>query len=162
MPSNQDPVNMPKFWIAPVGEIEKLPSPERIRDIVGKHKIFAITEANYIRTSPQKGDRICFYASSVGVVADAEIAGEPEKQSDDRIPNSAKYCVVFPLNRVRLYIEQPVVLNHHVRAQLRGLGHDENASWAWFVHNFHGICDADFRILTRRSGADSAVAIQKK
>jgi hypothetical protein len=152
---------MIKFWIAPVGEIGKLPSHERAREIVGKHRIFAITEANYIRTSPRKGDRICFYASGVGVVADAEIAGDPEKRSDDRIPNSAKYSFVFPLDRVRLYIEQPVALNHHVRAQLKGLGHDENTSWAWFVHNFHGVCDADFRILTRRPARDSTAAPSK-
>jgi hypothetical protein len=152
-----------RYWIAPVGNIGKLPSHQCVSELVGEHRIFAISEANYVRNSPKCGEQICFYASGLGVVADAEIAADPEKKNDSRIPNLAKYSFVFPLKRTRTYVEKPVVLDYHLRSQLKALGHtksqhNKNVSWVWFVHNFHEICESDFGILTRRAVRPSVVA----
>jgi len=81
------------------------------------------------------------------VVADAEIGADPEQNLDTRIPNANKYCFAFPLTRVRTYVDTPVVLNHHLRSRLEALGHKEDASWAWFVHDFHDVSKSDFEVL---------------
>ena len=137
-----------RYWIAPVANLPGRRSPETVMDLVGKHRIFAISETNFLRKKPHKGDRICFYASGVGVVADAELAAEPRRTLDMRLPNPKKYCFAFTLGRVRTYGDKPVVLDPRLRSRLRALSGGDSLSWAWFVHNFHGVSEDDFRLLT--------------
>lgn len=137
-----------RYWIAPVANLPGQSSPETVMDLVGKHHIFAISETNFLRKKPRKGDRICFYASGVGVVADAELAAEPRRTFDARLPNPAKYCFAFSLNCVRTYGDRPIVLDPRLRSRLKALSGSDSVSWAWFVHNFHRVSKGDFCLLT--------------
>src|SRR5437870_6164232 len=119
MPTTQDAHC--KYWIAPIGNIGTSASDQIARELIGKHRIFAISETIYSRNTPRQGDRICFYASGVGVVGDGEIGADPERKVDPRIPNPQKYPYVFPVRAVRMYMDHPVVLNDKFRSGIRAL-----------------------------------------
>jgi len=138
-------------FIAPATTTRNVNSLKRISELVGRHKIYAISEQAFGREKPRKDDRVCFYAVSVGVVADAVIARIPEYRIDARIGNP-KYPMVFPLTNVRMYLEDPFILNEKGRASLEEFkARTKDLSWAWFVRVFHRVSAHDFLVMTKQA-----------
>ncbi len=102
------------------------------------------------------GDRICFYQSSVGVVAEAEVGSVPEQRVPpikglvkglDRFPWS------FRVKDPHFYFDDPVPVDLELRGQLDAFsGRDVQKSWAWFVQGTHQITSHDYALLTRSDG----------
>lgn len=107
------------------------------------------------RRNFRPGDRLCFYAARVGVVAECsvespafELSRKDSPKPDLDIPYGIR------LKDVRWFENAPVVLTREVRAELSAFhGRDLNKSWAWFVQGTSQVTAEDFEVLTGRRKA---------
>ncbi|SRR5713101_1371241 len=150
-----------RCFLAPATTTRDVSSLTRISELVGRHNIYAISEQVCNRAKPRKGDRVCFYAVTVGIVADAVIARNPEYKIDDRIGNP-KYPMILHLANVRTYLENPFVLNEKGRTSLREFQtRPHDLSWAWFVRIFHEVLEHDFLVMTHR-GSEAEALVRRQ
>ena len=102
------------------------------------------------------GDRLCFYAVRIGVVAEATAASRSFElaQEDSPKPNlEVPYAI--RLEDVRWFEDTPVPITRDVRAELSAFeGRDLSKGWAWFVQGTSNVMVEDFRFLTGRTGAE--------
>ncbi len=97
------------------------------------------------------GDRICFYETGKGVVAEAEVASAPEHRHLPYVRTPEKYPWAFRVQDVRYFFDEPVVIDTGVRTQLDAFrGRDPSRGWAWFVQQTHPVTAHDFALLTGR------------
>lgn len=138
------------YWLTPVKSDEKQTAEGVIETLVGKEKIYAFGERTPGRKHLKLGDWICFYAAGKGVVAHAKVASAPQYEIHPKITHPEKYPWVFRVEKVQLYLNEPVVIDAALRAQLDAFhGKDLNKGWAWFVQATRKITDRDFKALTR-------------
>ena len=67
------------------------------------------------------GDRICFYESGVGVVAEADVASVPERKPPAAKgvgKNLDKFPWSFRLTNARFFFDQPVAIDADLRSKL--------------------------------------------
>jgi hypothetical protein len=106
------------------------------------------------RNRIKEGDRICFYWSGVGVVADAVIAGAAERRGVDFAKDGARFPWAFAVRDVRFYFDAPIVIDAALRSLLEAFvkrGHDpEGPHWSWLVQGTRYLTAHDFAVLTRR------------
>jgi len=138
------------YWLSPVrGDEEQTPE-EVVKILVGDEKIYAFGERTPGRRDLKPGDIICFYAVGKGVVAHAEVLSQPEKKLHRRIRQPERYPWVFRLKNEKLYLDNPVVIDASLRAELDYFsGRDPNKFWGWFVQATRNISENDFRVLTK-------------
>lgn len=137
-------------WLTPVKDHEHETATECIQKLVGKYSIYAFGERTPGRTHIRPGDRICFYATGIGVIAHADVASQPEKTRDQRLEHPDDYPYVFKVQNQRLYIDNPVILNPSLRQELDAFkGRDPDRPWAWFVQATRKVSAKDFQLLTR-------------
>ena len=139
------------YWLTPVKSDEEQTSEEVIQTLVGQERVYAFGERTPGRKHLKPGDWICFYATTKGIVAHAEVVSMPERKPHVRVRHSEKYPWVFRLEGTQLYLDAPIVLDTVVRSQLDAFrDRDPNKTWAWFVQATRRISARDFSILTRR------------
>lgn len=139
-----------QYWLTPVKGDEKQTAEDVIRTLVGEGKIYAFGERTPGRRHIKPRDWICFYATGKGVVAEAEVASPPEHKRHPRVRHPNKYPWVFRVKNVRLYLDNPVIIDTTLRGQLDAFqGKNPNQGWAWFVQATRKICEDDFELLTR-------------
>ncbi|OPX21479.1 MAG: hypothetical protein B1H03_06555 [Planctomycetales bacterium 4484_113] len=144
----------PAYWLAPVKSGEDETAEECIADVVGEAKVYAIGDRTPGRRHIKRGDRMCFYATGKGVVAHATVVSAPERQRHPRIREPENYPWVIRLDGPTLYLDEPVVIDGALRAQLDAFrGRDPAKPWAWFVQGMNRVTEHDFRILTRQERA---------
>jgi hypothetical protein len=100
----------------------------------------------------REGDGICFYASGVGVVADAEIASAVENRPVTFAKSPDRFPWAFAVRNVHYYLDTPVVIDMALRAQLDAFtkGNDPAGNWAFLVQGTRYVTAHDFELLTRR------------
>jgi len=139
-----------QYWLTPVKGDEERTAEEEIKILVGEEKIYAFGERTPGRRCIKPGDRICFYAAGNGVVAHAKVASTPERKRHPKIRHPDKYPWVFHLKDVRLYLDNPVIINAELRGKLDAFqGKNPDQGWAWFVQATRRITRRDFELLTR-------------
>lgn len=139
------------FWLSPVKSDEEQTAEQILQTLVGSEKIYAFGERTPGRKHIKPGDWICFYATGKGVVAHARVASFPESKIHPRVRHAERYPWVFQVDSQKLYLEEPVVIDAPMRAQLDEFqGRDPNKGWAWFVQATRRISKRDFEFLTRR------------
>ena len=111
--------------------------------------IYAFSE-----TTPQKslkpGDHICFYASKVGIIANARVKTSPERKPSSIVRDPKKYPFTFEVEDVKFYPDNPVVLDLNIRRKLDAFEDaDADRNWGWFVTPTRRITEHDFKLLTR-------------
>lgn len=137
-------------WLTPVKSDQEQTAEETVKTLVGEAKIYAWGERTPGRRYLKPGDWICFYATGKGVVAHAKVASAPEHKLHPRVRHPEKYPWVFGVKDVHLYLDDPVVIDVALRAQLDAFrDKDPNRSWAWFVQATRRIGEHDFEVLTR-------------
>lgn len=137
-------------WLTPVKDHETETAIDCVKNLVGKHGIYAFGERTPGRTHIKQGDFICFYAAGDGVIAHAKVASAPENKPDERVVHSQDYPYTFRTQDAKLYAEDPVVVDGTVRQELDAFrGRDPDRPWAWFVQATRKITEHDFRTLTR-------------
>lgn len=146
-PSIEDEV---AYWLIPAKSGDGQTAPEAILASIGKERVYEIGGKTSWKGLPKPGDWVCFYAAGKGVVAHAKVISGPERQ-DDRVRHSPKHSWGFRLDRVELYLDEPLALDAVVRKRLDCLRHrDLEKPWGWFVREIREITNHDFTILTRR------------
>lgn len=138
------------YWLTPVKADEKNTAEDMVKILVGQEKIYAFGERTPGRKRIKPGDWICFYATTNGIVAHAQVDSYPEKMAHPKLNNPDKYPWVFRLKNTQLYIDEPVILDESLRSKLSVFKNRElKQSWAWFVQATRQIGKEDFEILTR-------------
>jgi hypothetical protein len=136
------------YWLTAVSDDEKTPAQEAIRTLLDAGW-YVYGERTPGRKRLQMGDRLCFYETGVGVVAEAEVAGLPERRPLSMVRHAEKYPWAFQVTNVRYFFDAPVVIDAALRAQLEAFrGHDPSQSWAWFVQATRAVTAHDFLLLT--------------
>jgi hypothetical protein len=97
------------------------------------------------------GDRICFYATTKGVIAHAKVKTKPEEKTHPSARNPEDYPWVFEVENTKLYLDEPVAIDAEMRSHLNEFeGRDLNKRWAWFVQATRKVSKHDFDLLTRQ------------
>lgn len=136
------------YWITPVRDEEDETASETIQKLVGKLKIYAFGERTPGRKLIKKGDKICFYETGNGVVANATVDSLPENKISTDIRNPELYPWTFKLKEPQLYLDNPTIINKDLRRQLDAFkDKDPNKLWAWFVQSTRKISENDFNKL---------------
>lgn len=138
------------YWLTPVKDHETETAIDCVKNLVGKHGMYAFGERTPGRTHIKEGDWICFYAAGDGVIAHAKVASAVEKKPDQRVISPEEYPYTFQVREQKLYADKPVVVDATVRQQLDAFrGRDPDRPWAWFVQATRKVTEHDFRVLTR-------------
>jgi len=138
------------YFLAPAKGDETHAAEDIVRYLVGEKKLWAFGERTPYREVLKPGDKICFYASGKGVVAHAEIATKPEKVKKPEIKELRGYPWIFKLKNVRLYLDDPVILDADLRSKLDVFKKRDQSAWGWFVHRTQKITEHDFMLLTKQ------------
>lgn len=96
------------------------------------------------------GDRIAFYCTGVGVVAEATIQSVPEIGEIPGVFNAEKRRWRFRISHPRYFFDRPIRLNDpQFRGKLDGFrGKDLYKPWSWFVQGTGPVSEHDFKLLT--------------
>lgn len=151
MPLSADSDNA-AFWLTPVKSDETATADEVVQTLVGREHIYAFGDKTPGRKHIKPGDRICFYATTKGVIAHARVTTVPELKHHPAVRHPEKHSWIFGVDDPVLYLDQPVVIDAGLRAQLDAFrGRDPNTSyWAWLVQATRKLSAHDFALLTRQ------------
>jgi hypothetical protein len=95
------------------------------------------------------GDRLCLYETLVGVVAEAEVASEPEHRTLPYVRHPEKFPWAFQVKNPRYFFDKPIVIDAALRSQLDAFNaRAPSGSWGWFVQATRLVTAHDFRLLT--------------
>lgn len=102
------------------------------------------------RKGLRPGDGLCIYETTNGVVAEAEVAGTPERGVVEGIAyNHANFPWRFRVRNARFFFGRPVVIDAALRSQLDAFhGTDGGTRWSWFVQVTRPVTEHDFAVLT--------------
>ena len=127
--AKKDDVN---YWLAPVKADDEWTAEEFVHNLVGKDKIFAFGERTPGRKHMKAGDWICFYAAANGIVAHARLKTPPERKHDKRVKEPENYPWLVTFDEVKLYIDNPVVIDSGLRSKLDAFSDKKpDTPWAW-------------------------------
>jgi len=140
------------YWLTPVRSEPEATAEQVIKTLVGQEQMYAFGERTPGRKHLKPGDWLCFHASGKGVIAHAKVMSRPEKKPHPKVQHKDKYPWTFRVGEAKLYLNDPVIIDAEVRANLEVFrNRDLNKSWGWFVQATRRIDLKDFNILTRRS-----------
>jgi hypothetical protein len=143
----------PGYFVIPASDTETESAAECIRRLVGKHGIWAFGRNAPGRKRIRAGDQVCFYAAGVGIVGHGTAAADAAEERHAAVGDPGSYPWVLRLAGVKLYVEDPVVLDADLRAQLdafRDVRPEARSIWSWFVQASHRMSEHDFRLCTRK------------
>jgi hypothetical protein len=101
------------------------------------------------RKDLKPGDRICFYETGVGVVAEAEVDSHPEEKIIPYVRDPEKFPWAFQVKNARYFFDQPVVIDAALRSHLDAFkGRDPEGPWGWMVQGTRKVTEHDFHVLT--------------
>ena len=139
--------------MTPVKDEVDNPAQQTIADLLNAGW-YVFGDATPGRKKLKPGDRMCFYESGRGVVAEAEVASVPELKppaTKGIAKNLDKFPWSFRLSNARFFFDEPVVIDADLRAKLDAFADREPAkSWSWFVQGTRLITEHDFAVLTGR------------
>ena len=139
------PASERRYLLTPVRNRPGKPATDTIRDYLNKgYYVFAADTP--FRAALRPGDKICFYASKVGVVASADITSQAELRPRAEIPE--EYPWVFSLANPHDFLDRPVVLTADLCAKLDACKKKGSANWNWIVSFTKNLTAHDFRMLT--------------
>lgn len=148
----------PMHLLTPISDNEQGTIRETLEQLLGKGW-YVFGERTPGRKALQPGDRVCFYATTQGVVAEAEVASAPElgKVEGTRYPE--RFPWRFKVRDVRFFLDKPVIIDAELRSKLDAFrGRDPGRTWAWFVQATRLVSPHDFAVLTGRSGAGQQIS----
>jgi hypothetical protein len=143
----------PNYYLLPAADEEDRSAIQVLRELLGKG-IWGLGRRSRFREAFRSGDRICFYAARVGVVAECTAVSPAvfRPEHDEAFP------YVLELKDVR-WLDRPVALTSEVRRQLSAFKDKElSKSWAWFVFGTARLTREDFELLTGRAKPERPAA----
>lgn len=148
------PISVPSaertYLITPVSNEGGIPAKETIAALLNAGW-YVFGEKTPGRKQLKLGDRICFYESGVGVVAEAEVASPPERKppmAKGIAKNLDKFPWSFRLINARFFFDEPKVINADLRSRLDAFAkRDPSQPWSWFVQGTRIVTEHDFAVL---------------
>src|SRR5262249_22569451 len=120
-----------------------------LQDLLGRG-VYAFGERTPGRRLLAAGDRIAFYQSGIGVIAEATVDSRPERKRSSFIHDPIASPWVFRAKQVLYFAENPVAIDTPLRARLDAFqGRDPKRRWAWLVQTARIVTEHAFRLLTR-------------
>lgn len=133
--------------LTPVSDDEFATAESTIRTLLGAGW-YVFGDRTPGRKSLKPGDRLCFYQSGVGIVAEAEVESSPERKPLKEARKGDKFPWRFRVTKQRYFFDKPIVLNANLRGELEAFAGKNPASpWAWFVQGTHLVTEHDFQAL---------------
>jgi hypothetical protein len=108
------------------------------------------------RKAFRPGDRLCFYAVRIGVVAECTVVS-PAFELDQKESPKPHLDVPYGirLKDVRWFENMPIALTTDVRTELSAFqGRDLSKGWAWFVQGTSKLTAEDFELLIGRQKSE--------
>ena len=139
------PATERRYLLTPVRNRPGRPATDTIRNYLNKGYYIFAAETPF-RAAIRPGDKICFYASKVGVVASADITSAAELRPAPDIPE--EYPWVFSLANAHYFFERPVVLTADLCAKLDACKKSGPTNWNWIVSFTKNLTAHDFGVLT--------------
>jgi hypothetical protein len=134
--------------LTPVKDEERETGEQIIRKLL-ENGWYVFGEATQFHKLLKPGDWICFYWSTVGVVAQAEVASTPERKKLPQVTYPDLFPWAFKVRSVRFFFDRPIVVDADVRDRLDAFkGKNPDAPWAWLVRSTRRLSEHDFRALT--------------
>jgi len=146
------PNEVTQYVLTPVKDEHGTTGRATLESLLGQG-VYVFSEHAIRQTKIRRGDRIAFYWSGVGVVADAVVSSSPDKRQITFAKVSGGWPWAFDVSEVRFYFDSPVVIDPALRSRLQVFvdhGHDPNGPWSWFVQGTRKVTPRDFDALTRR------------
>lgn len=141
-------VGHPIYLLTPVSDNEEGTVRETLDNLVGRGW-YVFGDRTPGRKALAPGDRICFYATTQGVVAEAEVATAPERGTVEGVRYPDRFPWRFKVRNARFFYEKPVIIDAELRRQLEAFkAKDPAGPWAWFVQGTKYVTAHDFAILT--------------
>ncbi len=105
------------------------------------------------RAKLKAGDKILFFHTGVGVVAEAEIDSSAELGEVPGVSAHKKFGYRFRVKSPRIFTDRPVRINDPaLRAKLEAFrGREDMGNWSWFVQGTGRVSAHDYEILAGRS-----------
>ena len=139
------------FLITPVSNKSEMTAKDAILGLL-QAGWYVFGESTPGRKRLKPGDRMCFYESGVGVVAEAEVASRPEKKPPivgGFARNLDDYPWSFRVTNPRFFFDYPIVIDSSTRSKMDAFtGRDLQSSWSWFVQGTRSLSEHDFLLLT--------------
>lgn len=147
--NDKDVSDSRRYFLATAANLKVESALQRVERLVGNERIWAFAERLAARQRMRKGDRLCFYAASVGIVGTAEINSVPENLRHRAVAEYDSFPLLVKLKRVRLHSDRPIWLTEGIRQQLNAFeGRPSDGIWSWFVQFSHEVTAHDFQVLT--------------
>ncbi len=144
----QLPDTLGLFLMTPVREEPERSARETIKQLLD-NGWYVFGERTPGRKKLKSGDRICFYQTGTGVVAQAEVDSPPERKQLPYVKDPDRYPWAFKVKNARYFFEKPIVINAALRTKLDVFrGRNPEDAWAWFVQSTRIITEHDFVLLT--------------
>jgi hypothetical protein len=148
-----EPSDSTMYLITPVSDDTDVSAPNIIRGLLDSGW-YVFGEHTSGRKDLKPGDHICFYQSTVGVVAECEVASSAEHQpvpQPELVHEPERFPWRFRVRNPRYFFNTPTVMDADLRARLNAFeGRDLSKSWAWFVQGTRKINRHDFEMLTQQ------------
>ena len=140
------------FVLTPLRD-EKDDKVSDIFDRLLKKGWFVLGEGASCRKQMKPGDKIAFYYTGVGVVAEAVVASHLERVPHPEAKNPERYPWRFQASNVRIFLDKPIPLNSvEFRSRLDAFkGRPPENSWSWFVQGTGRVTEHDFNLLVGKS-----------
>jgi hypothetical protein len=137
--------------LTPVADEPDEPAEKTIRSLLDQ-KVYVFGDRTPGRKNLKPGDRISFYQTQVGVVAEATVASAPEKKPVKGVKHAELFPWSFKVKDVRYFFNKPIVIDAAMRQRLDAFkGRDPGKAWAWFVQGTRMLTAADFERLVGRA-----------
>jgi hypothetical protein len=135
------------FLLTPVADEPEVTAEEAMRSLLDQGW-YVFGERTPGRKRLKRGDRICFYNTGIGVVAEATVDSKPEKKPIKFVRDPSRFPWAFHVKDVRYFFDKPVVIDATLRSHLEAFkGREPDKSWAWFVQGTHYLTEYDYKIL---------------
>jgi hypothetical protein len=148
------------YLMTPVRDEPDISAREAIRLLL-KAGWYVFGESTPGRKRLKPGDRLCFYESGVGIVAEAEVASTPARRPPTArglMRDLEKYPWSFKITKPRFFFDHPVVIDSTMRSKLEAfVGRDLDRSWSWFVQGTRRLSPHDYFLLTGSSTENTQV-----
>ena len=150
MMNDKDTSDSRRYFLATVAKnVDGESALRRVERLVGKEVIWAFGRKLAARRRVRKGDGICFYAATSGMVGVAEINSVPENLKHRAVAEYDRYPWLVNLKKVHLFSDRPIRLDEGIRKQLDAFaGRPSDEQWSWFVQYSHEVTSHDFQLLT--------------
>jgi hypothetical protein len=137
--------------LTPVSDIEKITAEQTLRSLLDQGCYVFSSRTGVLLRNMSAGDRICFYRTGTGVVAEALATGPLKLRSVKFVREQWGYPWVLPVKDVRYFFDNPIVLDAAKRKRLDAFRHhDAEYKWGWFLMTTRILSERDYKILTGR------------